>query len=76
MREGLRKRQSHRTSTTPYLDILDISILTAMRISEITSITWADFNYEKKTLTIRNRKSPSNKNGNDSIIYAKECLIL
>jgi hypothetical protein len=26
MREGLRKRQSHRTSTTPYLDILDISI--------------------------------------------------
>ncbi|MFT6193310.1 MAG: integrase [Cognaticolwellia sp.] len=68
MREGLRKRQSHRTSTTPYLDILDISILTAMRISEITSITWEDFNYEKKTLTIRNRKSPSNKIGNDSII--------
>jgi integrase len=39
-----------------------------MRISEITSIRWEDFNYEKKTLRIRNRKSPSNKMGNDSII--------
>lgn len=68
MREGLRERQSHRTATTPYLDILDISLLTAMRISEITSIRWEDFNYEKKTLIIRNRKSPSNKIGNDSII--------
>lgn len=68
MREGLRKRQSHPSASTPYLDILDISLLTAMRISEITSIRWEDFNYEKKTLRIRNRKSPSNKMGNDSII--------
>jgi integrase len=68
MREGLRKRQSHPSASTPYLDILDISLLTAMRISEITSIRWEDFNYDKKTLRIRNRKSPSNKMGNDSII--------
>jgi integrase len=68
MREGLRERQSHISATTPYLDILDISLLTAMRIGEITSIRWEDFDYEKKTLIIRNRKSPSNKIGNDSII--------
>ncbi|MBU2871423.1 site-specific integrase [Colwellia sp. E2M01] len=68
MKEGLRKRQNHPSASTPYLDILDISLLTAMRISEITSIRWEDFNYEKKTLRIRNRKSPSNKMGNDSII--------
>ncbi len=68
MREGLRKRQSHPSATTPFLDILDISLLTAMRISEITSIRWEDFNFEKKTLRIRDRKSPSNKMGNDSII--------
>jgi len=68
MREGLRQRQSHPSALIPYLDILDISILTAMRVGEITEIRWEDFDYEKKTLRIRDRKSPSNKIGNDSII--------
>jgi integrase len=68
MREGLRERQSHPSAKIPYLDILDISLLTAMRVGEITEIRWEDFDYEKKTLRIRDRKSPSNKIGNDSII--------
>ncbi|WGV99990.1 site-specific integrase [Vibrio sp. YMD68] len=58
MREGLRKRQEHRGSIIPFLDILDISLLTAMRISEITRVRWEDFNFEKKTLIIRERKDP------------------
>ncbi|EJG1645164.1 site-specific integrase [Vibrio parahaemolyticus] len=68
MREGLKRRQYHRAAHIPYLDILDISLLTAMRLGEITKIEWKDFDPKKKTLLIRNRKAPSGKEGNNSLI--------
>ncbi|MBH0074036.1 site-specific integrase [Pseudoalteromonas sp. SWYJ118] len=58
MRKGLKERQEHPSAIIPYLDILDISLLTAMRISEITRVRWDDFDFDKKTLTIRERKDP------------------
>lgn len=66
--EGLRMRQSHRASHIPLVDIFHISILTCMRLGEITRITWNDFDEEAATLTIRDRKDPRNKRGNHCTI--------
>ncbi|HCZ9307538.1 MULTISPECIES: site-specific integrase [Vibrio] len=66
--EGLRKRQNHRASHIPLVDIFHISILTCMRLGEITRITWGDLNVGDRTLTIRDRKDPRNQKGNHSTI--------
>ncbi|MDE1269667.1 site-specific integrase, partial [Vibrio aestuarianus] len=49
----------------PYGDILKFSLLTAMRVSEITRIQWNDLDQENHTIIIRDRKDPRNKSGND-----------
>lgn len=66
--EGLQKRQSHRASYIPLVDIFHISIFTCMRLGEITRVTWSDLNSEASTLTIRDRKDPRNKKGNNCTI--------
>ncbi|OCH11475.1 site-specific integrase [Aliivibrio sp. 1S128] len=66
--EGLLKRQSHRASHIPLVDIFHISILTCMRLGEITRVTWNDLNIDTSTLTIRDRKDPRNKRGNHCTI--------
>ncbi len=68
MEEELLKRQNHKSAKIPYCDILNFSILTAMRVGEITSIKWSDLDRENKTIIIRNRKDPRNKDGNDNEI--------
>lgn len=68
MEQGLFKRQSHKSSKIPLVDIFNISILTCMRASEITRVVWDDLDEENRTLIIRNRKDPRNKRGNDSKI--------
>lgn len=52
-------------SELPMLAIFNFAILTAMRQSEICGITWQDLDPNKKTVIIRDRKDPSNKQGND-----------
>ncbi len=66
--EGLLKRQNHRASHIPLVDIFHISILTCMRLGEITRVTWSDLDEESATLTIRDRKDPRNKKGNHCTI--------
>jgi integrase len=51
----------------PYLDILDFSILTCMRISEVCKLMWNDLNREHKTIMVRDRKDPRKKEGNHMI---------
>ena len=66
LREGLEKRMSYRSNGTkriPYLDILDFSLLTCMRIGEVCKITWDDLNTEHKTVMVRDRKDPRKKEG-------------
>ncbi len=79
MEEGLKRRQSHRAAQIPLVDIFHLSIYTCMRLGEITRITWNDLDIESSTLTIRNRKDPRNKQGNDCTIplfsEAKEILV-
>lgn len=67
---GLEKRQNQKANgqvRIPYLDILEFSILTCMRIGEICKIKWEDLNRENKTVLIRDRKDPRKKEGNHMI---------
>lgn len=66
--EALRKREQHHASHIPLVDIFHISILTCMRLGEITRISWNDLDRENKTITIRDRKDPRRKKGNDCTI--------
>lgn len=54
-----------RTPRCPMEDIIEFAIETAMRLSEITRITWADLNEPDRTVIIRDRKDPKEKKGND-----------
>lgn len=75
---GLKRRQSHRCAHIPLVDIFHLSILTCMRLGEITRITWGDLDLAASTLMIRDRKDPRNKRGNSCTIplfpEAKEIL--
>lgn len=48
-----------------YRDFVEFSVLTAMRRGEVSRITWADLDFEKKMVLVRDRKDPRQKIGND-----------
>lgn len=52
-------------STLPMRDIIHFAIESAMRIEEITLLRWVDLNERDRTIIIRNRKHPRQKQGND-----------
>lgn len=71
LREGLKKREAYRPNgptRIPYLDILDFSILTCMRIGEVCALKWEDLNVDHKTILVRDRKDPRKKDGNHMIV--------
>jgi integrase len=61
-------KPSSRPQGAPMWEIVRFAIATAMRLSEITSIRWADLHEEDRTVVIRNRKHPSKKLGNDQVV--------
>jgi integrase len=54
--------------TIPMSRVMKFAIATAMRQEEIFRVTWSDLNPRTKMLTIRNRKDPRLKKGNDQRI--------
>lgn len=52
----------------PMSRVIKFAIATAMRQEEIFRVTWNDLNTRTKMLTIRDRKDPRNKKGNDQRI--------
>ena len=54
--------------TIPMSRIIRFAIATAMRQEEICRVTWSDYNARTKMLTIRDRKDPREKKGNDQRI--------
>ncbi len=71
LREGLEQRMSYRPNgpnRIPYLDLLDFSILTCMRIGEVCKLRWEDLNEDHKTILVRDRKDPRKKEGNHMIV--------
>ncbi|CAK2653985.1 hypothetical protein VCRA2119O385_10150 [Vibrio crassostreae] len=41
--------------------LLDFSILSCMRVSEVRGIQWEDLNEELRTVIVRDRKDPRKK---------------
>lgn len=50
---------------SPMARIVTFAVATAMRQSEICSIVWPDVDERRRTVTVRDRKDPRNKDGND-----------
>ncbi len=70
LRKGLEIRQNQKPNGNvriPFLDILEFSILTCMRIGEVCKLRWEDLNRENKTILVRDRKDPRKKEGNHMI---------
>lgn len=71
LKGGLQRRMDNRTSNAveiPFIDILDFSILTCMRIGEVCKLRWDDLNQDHKTILVRDRKDPRKKEGNHMIV--------
>jgi integrase len=49
----------------PMADLIEFAVATGMRREEITRLQWADLKAEARTITIRDRKHPRAKKGND-----------
>lgn len=71
LRKGLEARQDFRSNgkiRIPFIDILEFSILTCMRIGEVCALRWDDLHEEHKTITVRDRKDPRKKEGNHMLV--------
>lgn len=65
---GLEKRQASNLSEIPYVDILNFSILSCMRIGEICTLRWDDLDQEQRAILVRDRKDPRKKAGNHMVV--------
>lgn len=54
-----------RRQKVPMEDLILFAIATAMRLGEILRLRWDDINHTDKTIIIRDRKHPTEKEGND-----------
>jgi integrase len=52
----------------PMAAIMDFAMASAMRVGEICRITFNDVNWAQQTVTIRDRKDPKQKIGNNQIV--------
>lgn len=50
---------------SPMARLVTFTVATAMRQSEICAIEWPDADERRRTVTVRDRKDPRNKDGND-----------
>lgn len=55
-------------SVLPMDELIAFAVDSCVRLSELTRIRWADFDEKKKTVMIRDRKHPTDKEGNDQVI--------
>ena len=69
LKEGLTKRMNQNASSNiPFIDMLDFSILSCMRIGEVCRIRWDDVDEEQKAVIVRDRKDPRKKSGNHMLV--------
>jgi integrase len=68
MEEAFRDYGKLRRDGVPMWDIILFAIATAMRLGEICALRREDLDHDKRTITIRDRKDPRRKKGNDEIV--------
>lgn len=54
-----------RPNSVPMHKVIAFAIFSTRRQEEITNITWADYDADKKRVMVRNMKNPGDKAGND-----------
>jgi integrase len=59
---------TRRVTPLPLEDIVWFCLASAMRISEVCRLEWADLNETDRTIRIRDRKHPTAKQGNHQIV--------
>lgn len=64
LKSGLKLRQTKKGSVIPFVDILDFSILSCMRVGEVCKILWEDLDEKESWVIVRDRKDPRKKAGN------------
>lgn len=62
------KMSYHHCNEIPYTDMFMMSLLTCCRIGELCELKWKDLNVEQRHILVRNRKSPSGSQNNNSIL--------
>lgn len=55
-------------TSVPMADIIEFCVASAMRISEVCRLRWADLDAKKRTIVVRDRKHPFDKWGNDQTV--------
>lgn len=50
----------------PFDKLIDLSVLTCLRLGELVRIRWDDIDHQRKMVFVRDRKHPTQKIGNDS----------
>ncbi|MBT0725171.1 site-specific integrase [Rosenbergiella sp. S61] len=65
---GLEARGDHASAKIPFVDILNFSILSCMRIGEVCKIRWDDIDEKQKAVVVRDRKDPRKKAGNHMLV--------
>jgi len=65
---ALRDLWAGRRRVTPMWHLTCFAICTAMRLSELAGLRLADLDREARTITIRDRKHPRSKQGNDQTV--------
>ena len=71
LKVSLKERMAFRPNaqnSIPFIDILDFSILSCMRIGEVCALRWEDLNQLHKTILVRDRKDPRKKTGNHLLV--------
>ncbi len=62
--EALQGREKSSYLSIPYSEIFMFSILTCMRVGEVTKLRWADLDETQRAVMVRDRKDPRKKIGN------------
>lgn len=62
--EALKAKEKTSYLSIPYSEVFMFSILTCMRIGEVTRLRWEDLDEKQKAVTVRDRKDPRKKIGN------------
>jgi len=53
---GLEARSGHVAAKIPFVDILNFSILSCMRVGEVCKIRWEDIDEKQKAVLVRDRR--------------------
>lgn len=65
---GLVKLANVSASAIPLMDIINVGLATCLRESEICNLKWSDLNSVKRMIRVRDRKHPTKKIGNDTLL--------